>query len=58
MHSVVQGAHTALLAVMIYRMLLVYILADIFIEGLPMIAWDFLTGYPKDAGRAADHPPS
>lgn len=46
-------AHTALLAVMIFAiLLLVYILADIFIEGLPMITWDFLTGYPKDAGRA------
>ena len=46
-------AHTVLLVVMAFAIfLLVYILADIFIEGLPLISWDFLTGYPKDAGRA------
>jgi len=51
--NVQKVAHTVLLLVMIFSIsLLIYILADIFIEGLPMITWDFLTGYPKDAGRA------
>ena len=46
-------AHSSLFIVMLFAIsMLAVILLDIFRDGLPMITWDFLTGYPTNGGRA------
>lgn len=48
-----KAAHTVLLMVMVLTVfLLLFILVEIFIDGLPMISMEFLTGYPTNAGRS------
>lgn len=46
-------AHTGLMLVMAVTIgILLVIIVRIFVEGLPTVTWEFLTGFPEDAGRA------
>jgi len=45
-------AHTSLLMVVgVVMLILVFLISDIVIKGIPALSWDFLTGYPSRAGR-------